>query len=264
MLLLHHRPFVLAHAQKAIITPRQHLGSRILLANITASATNATASRPHHITPSSPSADPTDDNDVDVRDEPETTVVNVTPVVETTPTGVRLTAHMQYHAVRLARASLPSEPLTLFRTWLADALSTVREPEAMTLCTSTRSGVPSARTVLLKEVDDKGLVFFTNYSSRKGAELDSNPNAALALHWRELMRQVRVIGPVEKVSRAESEAYFATRPRGSQVGAWASAQSSVVGEGELEAAVAKAKARFEGQDSVPCPPGWGGYRVIPT
>lgn len=185
-------------------------------------------------------------------------------VVTTTPTGVRLTAHTQYHAARLSRASLPPDPLALFRSWLSDALTSVREPEAMTLCTSTPGGVPSARTVLLKEVDELGFVFFTNYGSRKGAELHANPHAALAMHWRELARQVRVVGPVGRVSREESESYFATRPRGSQVGAWASAQSSVVQEGELEAAVAEAEARFDGVDAVPCPPGWGGFRVIPT
>lgn len=134
----------------------------------------------------------------------------------------------------------------------------------MTLCTSTPEGIPSARAVLLKEVDDRGFVFFTNYDSRKGRELTVNPNAALAMHWREQARQVRVVGPVEKVTRAESEAYFATRPRGSQIGAWASQQSKPVEDGELEAAVAEAQGRFDGVESVPCPPNWGGYRVIPT
>lgn len=190
-------------------------------------------------------------------------VNTATAQAEATPTGVKLTAHKQYHAPRLTRDTLPSDPLALFRSWLDDALVSVREPEAMTLCTSTAAGVPSARAVLLKEVDDRGFLFFTNYSSRKGAELAANPHAALALHWRELARQVRVVGGVEKVSRPESEAYFATRPRGSQVGAWASAQSSAVGENELEAAVQAAEQRFEGKD-VPCPPGWGGFRVVPT
>ncbi|BEJ13174.1 hypothetical protein CspHIS471_0303480 [Cutaneotrichosporon sp. HIS471] len=164
---------------------------------------------------------------------------------------------------RLTRDNLPTDPFTLFRKWLDDALATVREPEAMTLCTATPSGVPSARAVLLKEVDDRGFLFFTNYSSRKGAELEANPHAALALHWREVARQVRVVGAVEKVSRADSEEYFASRPRKSRIGAWASAQSSVVDEGELEAAVQKAEAQFEDKD-VPCPSGWGGFRVVPT
>ncbi|CAK9783738.1 pyridoxamine 5'-phosphate oxidase [Cutaneotrichosporon oleaginosum] len=182
---------------------------------------------------------------------------------EPTPKGVKLTAHQQYHAARLTPASLPADPLVLFRTWLEEALTAVREPEAMTLCTSTPSGVPSARAVLLKEVDERGFLFFTNYASRKARELAANPHAALAMHWRELARQVRVVGAVEKVSREDSEAYFATRPRGSQLGAWASAQSSVVGEGELEKAVQEVEKRFADAD-VPCPPGWGGYRVVPT
>jgi pyridoxamine-phosphate oxidase len=191
--------------------------------------------------------------------------VNTTsePQAQPTPTGVKLTAHKQYHAARLTPDSMPSDPLVLFRAWLDDALANVREPEAMTLCTATPAGVPSARAVLLKEVDARGFLFFTNYASRKGAELAANPHAALAMHWREIARQVRVVGAVERVSREESEAYFASRPRGSQVGAWASAQSSVVGEGELEAAVQQAEKRFEGKD-VPCPPGWGGFRVVPT
>ncbi|KAL1410104.1 pyridoxamine-phosphate oxidase [Vanrija albida] len=189
---------------------------------------------------------------------------------QATTTGVKLTAHNQYDASRLDRAALPADPLDLFRAWLAEALRPapgspfppVREPEAMVLSTATARGVPSSRVVLLKEVDGEGFVFFTNYNSRKSAELEANPYAALAFHWREVSRQVRAVGKVAKVSREESEAYFATRPRGSQLGAWASAQSSAVGEGALAAAVEEATKKFEGKD-VPCPEHWGGWRLVP-
>lgn len=184
-----------------------------------------------------------------------------------TPTGFRLLAHNQYNATRLDADHLPADPFPLFRLWLHEALRPthgqppVREPEAMTLCTATAQGVPSARAVLLKEVDDLGFVFFTNYNSRKGHEIEANPYAALAFHWREVSRQVRVVGRVEKLSRAESEAYFATRPRGSQLGAWASPQSQKVEEKELESRFKKVEMEFT--DAVPCPPHWGGYRVVP-
>jgi pyridoxamine-phosphate oxidase len=184
-----------------------------------------------------------------------------------TPTGFRLTAHNQYNATRLDAAHLPADPFPLFRLWLHEALRpthgqpAVREPEAMTLSTVDAAGVPSARVVLLKEIDERGFVFFTNYESRKARELGTGA-AALSFYWREVSRQVRVVGKVEKVSRAESEAYFATRPRGSQLGAWASPQSSRVEEGEMAARVKEVEGRFAGD--VPCPPHWGGYRVVPT
>jgi pyridoxamine-phosphate oxidase len=189
---------------------------------------------------------------------------------QTTKEGVRLTAHNQYKAARLVRSNLPADPLALFRTWIADALKptaesgrpAVREPEAMVISTATATGIPSSRVVLLKEVDARGFVFFTNYDSRKSAELLANPYAALSFHWRETSRQVRVVGRVERVTREESEAYFATRPRGSQIGAWASTQSSAIGEDDLAAAVADAEKRFECKD-VPCPEHWGGWRVVP-
>lgn len=186
-----------------------------------------------------------------------------------TPHGVRLTAHNQYVARRLLPADLPSDPLKLFRSWLANALKptdgspSVREPEAMILSTASAQGIPSARAVLLKEVDDAGFVFFTNYNSRKGRELTENPYAALSFHWREVSRQVRVVGKVEKVSRKESEEYFATRPRGSQLGAWVSNQSQIVGESDLADGLQEVEKKFEGQE-VPCPPHWGGWRVIPS
>lgn len=185
-----------------------------------------------------------------------------------TPTGFRLTAHNQYNATRLDAAHLPPDPFPLFRLWMHEALRPthgqppVREPEAMTLCTVDAAGVPSARVVLLKEIDDAGFLFFTNYESRKARELATG-HAALAFHWREVSRQIRVVGAVERVPRAESEAYFATRPRASQIGAWASPQSQAVGEGEMARRVADTEAAWHGTD-VPCPPHWGGYRVVPT
>ncbi|MGD8605670.1 MAG: pyridoxamine 5'-phosphate oxidase [Myxococcales bacterium] len=132
------------------------------------------------------------------------------------------------------------------------------------LATADRDGRPDARFVLLKSVDDDGFVFYTNFESAKGRELDANPHAALVFHWHTIGIQVRVRGPVSKVSNAEADAYFATRDRGSQLGAWASRQSSVLASREaLEEAVAEVARRFENV-SVPRPPFWGGYRLHPT
>jgi pyridoxamine 5'-phosphate oxidase len=133
----------------------------------------------------------------------------------------------------------------------------------MTVATTTPDGRPSARIVLLKEVDERGFVFFTNYGSRKGQELDANPRAALVFHWNLLQRQVRVEGRIERTSKEESEAYFHSRPRGSQIGAWASRQSqSLASRAELVEQVATMEARFP-DGEVPLPEFWGGYRVIP-
>src|SRR5512145_2317194 len=132
----------------------------------------------------------------------------------------------------------------------------------MTLATATVHGTPSARVVLLRGLDERGLVFFTNRTSRKGEELRSNPRAAAVLHWWELGRQVRVEGAVEQVPQEESAAYWATRPRGSRIAAWASPQSrSIAGRGALEALVREVEQRFAGE-YVPLPPFWGGYRLV--
>jgi pyridoxamine 5'-phosphate oxidase len=138
------------------------------------------------------------------------------------------------------------------------------EPNAMTLATATPDGRPSARTVLIKGVDERGFVFYTNYAGRKGQDLAANPFAALVFYWAELERQVRIEGAVEQVSPAESEAYFQSRPLGSRLGAAASPQSQVIaGRDELDGRVAElAAAHADGQ--VPRPPHWGGYRVVPT
>jgi pyridoxamine 5'-phosphate oxidase len=155
------------------------------------------------------------------------------------------------------------DPIARLQAWLDEAQALVAEPQVMTLATSTPDGRPSARVVLLRGLDDRGLVFFTNRESRKGRELLANPRAAVALHWWELGRQVRVEGIVEEVSDAESVAYWETRPRGSQLAAWASPQSrELVDRADLDARVAEVSVRFDG-GAVPLPPFWGGYRVVP-
>jgi pyridoxamine 5'-phosphate oxidase len=156
-------------------------------------------------------------------------------------------------------------PLKLFQSWLAEATeSEPNDPTAMTVATADADGMPSARMVLLKDADERGFVFYTNTESQKGCELDENPRAALVFHWKTLRRQVRVSGPVERTSDAEADAYFASRARGSQIGAWASEQSrSLGGRFELEKRVAKFAAKF-GVGSVPRPPQWTGYRVVPA
>jgi pyridoxamine 5'-phosphate oxidase len=155
--------------------------------------------------------------------------------------------------------------LEQFQNWFADAVAAgLPEPNAMVVATSDAEGHPSVRTVLLKGVDDRGLVFFTNYHSRKGSQLAANPYAGLLFPWHPLTRQVAVTGPVEQVDRAETEAYFATRPRESQLGAWASPQSQVVASrAELDEILARTEARFAGDDTIPAPPHWGGFRVRP-
>lgn len=167
-------------------------------------------------------------------------------------------------AVGLPPAADEEDPIELFRAWFAAAReSGMLLPEAVALATAARDGQPSARMVLLKHVDSRGFVFYTNYGSQKARELDANPRAALCFYWAVLQRQVRVSGRVERVSAEESAAYFATRTRGSQIGAWASSQSERMGSREeLEQRVRDAEAEFEGVD-VPLPPFWGGYRLDP-
>jgi pyridoxamine 5'-phosphate oxidase len=158
---------------------------------------------------------------------------------------------------------LDPDPLVALRTWLHEAKQAALLADAMTLATATADRRPSARVVLLRGIDERGLVFFTNRASRKGAELLENPRAALVFHWWELGRQVRVEGAVEEVSQDESEAYWATRPRESRIAAWASPQTQPVRDrAELDELYAAAQARF-GDSDVPLPPFWGGYRVTP-
>jgi pyridoxamine 5'-phosphate oxidase len=158
---------------------------------------------------------------------------------------------------------LGDDPLAAMRQWLLEGERSSPGPQAMTLATATPDGRPSARIVLLRDLDGHGLTFFTNLDSRKGQELRQNPRAALVLHWWELGRQLRVEGGVEDVSVDESEDYWRSRPRESRMAAWASAQSRPLGgRAELEAAYEEAEARFAGRD-VPLPPHWGGFRIRP-
>jgi pyridoxamine 5'-phosphate oxidase len=162
----------------------------------------------------------------------------------------------------LDEAELDPDPLRQFAAWFEEAgAAGVRAPEAMALATAAADGRPSVRMVLMKGFDERGFVFFTGYESRKGAELAANPRAALLFYWDPLGRQVRIEGPVERVSEAESDAYFASRPRGAQISASVSPQSRVVASrASLEALAAELEARG---GELPRPPAWGGFRVAP-
>jgi pyridoxamine 5'-phosphate oxidase len=164
----------------------------------------------------------------------------------------------------LRESDVDADPFRQFSAWFEQARAVVPEPNAMTLATCSRDGSPSARTVLLKGHGPDGFTFFTSYDGRKALELEENPRAALLFYWAELERQIRLEGSVERTTPEESARYFASRPRGSQLGAWASHQSRVIpGREHLEARLAEATARFADQE-VPCPPFWGGYRLRPV
>ncbi|WP_250002505.1 pyridoxamine 5'-phosphate oxidase [Actinoplanes sp. M2I2] len=164
----------------------------------------------------------------------------------------------------LLETDLAADWRTQFEAWFTDAAGFgLPEPNAMIVATSTPEGRPSARTVLLKDYDERGFVFFTNYGSRKGGELTANPYASLVFPWFPMQRQVLVAGAAQRVTRAETEEYFATRPRGSQLGAWASPQSSVLPDrAAVDAGLDAAGERF-GDGPVPAPEHWGGFRVVP-
>jgi len=164
----------------------------------------------------------------------------------------------------LSEAQAGDDPIALFQTWFQAAVgSGVYLPESMALGTATPDGKPSVRFVLLKAYDEKGFVFYTNYGSRKADELEGNPEATLIFHWGILQRQIRIEGTATRVTQGESEAYFRTRARGSQVGAWASKQSEPMStRNDLERRVKEYEDRFKG-GAVPLPPFWGGYRVVP-
>ena len=161
---------------------------------------------------------------------------------------------------------LSPDPHAQFDTWFGEAVAAgVSEPEQMALATATLDAAPSVRMVLLKGHDDRGFVFYTNRTSRKGVELLANPRAAGVLHWKPLGRQVRLEGAVEELSPDESAAYFASRPRESQIGAWASPQSQPIADrGELERSVSRIEERFTSEAEVPLPPFWGGFRIATT
>ncbi|MEO8873993.1 MAG: pyridoxamine 5'-phosphate oxidase [Polyangiaceae bacterium] len=169
-----------------------------------------------------------------------------------------------YHEGSLDEVALDPDPITELRKWLELAAEKkVVEPNAMTLATVDANGQPNARIVLCKGLDERGVVFYTNHRSHKGTEADANPRAALDFYWKELARQVRIQGAVERVGPSESDAYFASRPRGSQLGAWASEhQSAPVTRQELDDRLHALEKKYEGTE-VPRPPFWGGYRVIP-
>lgn len=158
-----------------------------------------------------------------------------------------------------------TDPIDLFRTWLAEAeKKEINEPASVALATADASGAPSVRMVLVRGVDQRGFVFYTNLESRKGAELEANPRAALCFHWKSLRRQVRVEGPVEQVSDADADAYFASRDRGARISAWASDQSRPLTRRlDLEKRVARFTAKF-GLGKIPRPPHWSGFRVRPV
>jgi pyridoxamine 5'-phosphate oxidase len=170
----------------------------------------------------------------------------------------------EYTRGGLKESDIDPNPIEQFRTWFDEALaSNLHEPNAMTLATATPGGRPSARIVLLKGFDERGFVFYTNYEGRKGEELEANPYCALLFYWGGLERQVRIEGQVRPVPDKESDSYFAGRPRGSQLGAWASEQSRPVrGRGPLEKRLRELEVEYEGRE-VPRPPFWGGYRVEP-
>lgn len=166
----------------------------------------------------------------------------------------------------LSEANAPDDPFALFTQWFGEAMTTEQapvEPNAMMLATVDAQGRPHCRVLLLKALDDRGFTFFTNYESDKGQQLLSNPAAAMTFFWPALERQVRVEGRVEKVSEAESEAYYQVRPLGSRLGAWASPQSRVLSNrAELEKLLAQTEQRFV-EEPPHCPPHWGGYRLLP-
>ncbi|NDJ17183.1 pyridoxamine 5'-phosphate oxidase [Myxacorys almedinensis] len=170
-----------------------------------------------------------------------------------------------YTLQALNESEIDPNPFQQFQAWFEQAVhSDLPEPNAMTIATATTAGIPQARIVLLKGVDERGFVFYTNYNSDKGKQLIENPHAAIAFLWKELERQVRIVGTVEKTTPAESDAYFQSRPVASQLGAWASNQSEVIGDrASLEQRLAQIKAKYEHQD-IPRPPHWGGFRVKPT
>lgn len=174
----------------------------------------------------------------------------------------------QYVTDGLAETGLPGDPLEQFALWFKEAAretDAIHEPNAMVVSTADAEGRPSSRTVLLKGFDERGFVFFTNYESRKARELTANPYVSLLFPWHPMARQVIVSGTAARVGREETVAYFRTRPHGSQLGAWASAQSSVLASRvELDRAYADLAARYPEGEQVPVPPNWGGFRVTPA
>jgi pyridoxamine 5'-phosphate oxidase len=169
-----------------------------------------------------------------------------------------------YTLKELTKSASDNDPFLQFYQWMDEAINAaIIEPNAMSVATATKEGLPSVRTVLLKGFDDKGFVFFTNYNSEKAADIDSNPAVSLLFFWKELERQVRVQGKAERTSSHESEVYFNSRPFESRLGAWASEQSSIIAGRELlEQKYAEVKEMYKDKE-IPLPPFWGGYRIVP-
>lgn len=174
-------------------------------------------------------------------------------------------ARKSYERAALDEYGIDRDPFQQFTIWYDEAVAAgLPEPEAMTLSTATLEGQPSARIVLLRGYDERGFCFFSNYSSQKGQELAANPYAAVTFHWVELERQVRIAGRVEKVTEAESDAYFQSRPSQSRIGAWSSPQSNVISSRDaLEELFEKYQEQYLDETAIPRPEHWGGYRVIP-
>jgi len=171
----------------------------------------------------------------------------------------------EYKKATLDESTVPSEPFSLFETWFSQAVDIqIKDANTMLLATSSKENIPNIRAVLLKIFDEKGFVFFTNYNSVKAKEIEQNPHVALEFLWLDIERQVRIIGTCEKISTAESMAYFMKRSQGSQIGAWVSEQSSVISSRKmLQMQIEKMKQKFA-KGSVPLPDFWGGYRVRPS
>ena len=169
----------------------------------------------------------------------------------------------QYGIFGLEREDLSDNPMEMFKKWFQEALDAdIPEPNTMALATVDKDGHPANRIVLVKEIRDDGLVFFTNYKSRKGQDMAQNPNVSVLFFWQPLERQVRIEGKVERLSEEESKEYFVTRPKGSQIGAWASPQSRVIiDRSELEDRVSELEKIYENRDTLPLPAHWGGYLV---
>ncbi len=181
------------------------------------------------------------------------------------PSGSLADMRRDYERGTLDESLLDDDPIVELQKWIAMATaSNLIEPNAMTLATASNNGFPNARMVLAKGIDERGVVFYTNYESHKGRELRENPRAALDFYWKEIARQVRIQGGVERIGPTESDAYFKTRPRGSQLGAWVSnRQSEPVTRAELDERLAALEKKYSGKE-IPRPAFWGGYRVIPT
>ncbi|MDQ2918296.1 MAG: pyridoxamine 5'-phosphate oxidase [Verrucomicrobiota bacterium] len=183
--------------------------------------------------------------------------------MDSSPLNVAALRH-DYVARGLRRADLDPDPIKQFSTWFSEAAAAeIRDVNAMALATATRDGTPSVRIVLLKGISERGFVFFTNYKSEKGCELEENPKAALNFFWVQLERQIRISGSVEKTTREESEEYFHSRPTGSQLGAWASDQSQPIADRATLEANLRELAEHHANAVIPLPPHWGGYRVKP-